>query len=64
MKLRVLICAVLTIGLVGCSMYSPDAGHEVVLVKKPLVFGHDGVDDTPVKTGRTITAITTEGVDV
>src|SRR5579862_3213990 len=52
----------LTLG--GCSVYSPDAGHEVVLIEKPWFFGHGGVDPDPVKTGRTFAAITTEGVDV
>jgi regulator of protease activity HflC (stomatin/prohibitin superfamily) len=50
--------------LAGCSVYSPDAGHEVVLVEKPWIFGHGGVDPNPVKTGRTFAAVTTEGVDV
>jgi hypothetical protein len=26
--------------LTGCSTYSPDAGHEVVLIEKPYFFGH------------------------
>jgi regulator of protease activity HflC (stomatin/prohibitin superfamily) len=50
--------------LTGCSSYAPDAGHEVVLIEKPLLFGHGGVNPEPVKTGRTFTAITTQGVDV
>jgi hypothetical protein len=50
--------------LAGCSNYSPDAGHEIVLIKKPWFFGHGGVDPDPVKTGRTFAALTTEGVDV
>lgn len=50
--------------LSGCSMYSPDPGHEVVLVQKPMFFGHGGTLAEPVKTGRTITALTTEGYDV
>ena len=50
--------------LTGCSSYAPDAGHEVVLIEKPLIFGHGGVNPESVKTGRTFTAITTEGVDV
>jgi hypothetical protein len=50
--------------LAGCSSYAPDAGHEVVLVKKPWFFGHGGVEDQPVKTGRTFAAITTDGIDV
>ena len=63
MRLGVLLGAAALL-LTGCSSYSPDAGHEIVLVEKPAVFGHGGVDPTPVKTGRTYTAITTEGVDV
>jgi len=47
----------------ACSMKQPDAGHEIVLVEKPLIFGHGGVDPEPVKTGLTITAWTTDGVD-
>jgi len=50
--------------LAGCSSYAPDAGHEVVLIEKPLLFGHGGVNPEPVKTGRTFAAYTTEGVDV
>lgn len=48
----------------GCSVYAPDAGHEVVLIKKPWFLGHGGVEDEPVKPGRTWAAFTTEGVDV
>jgi len=58
------VSAALLLLLAACSTYAPDAGHEVVLIKKPWLFGHGGVVDTPVQTGRTFTAITTEGVDV
>lgn len=37
--------------VVGCRTVQPDAGHEAVLVRKPLFFGSGGVDETPVKTG-------------
>jgi len=59
-------CILLLLALVlpACSVYSPDAGHEVVLVEKPWFFGHGGVDPDPVKPGRTFAALTTEGVDV
>jgi regulator of protease activity HflC (stomatin/prohibitin superfamily) len=50
--------------LSACSMYSPDPGHEVVLVDKPMFFGHGGVEQDSVRTGRTIAALTTEGYDV
>jgi regulator of protease activity HflC (stomatin/prohibitin superfamily) len=54
----------LAVLLSACSNYSPDAGHEIVLIKKPWIFGHGGVDPEPVKTGRTFAALTTDGVDV
>ena len=50
--------------LMACSTVAPNAGHEVVLVEKPLIFGHGGVDPEPVKTGRTFVAVTTDGIDV
>jgi regulator of protease activity HflC (stomatin/prohibitin superfamily) len=63
--MRGLACtAAVALALSGCSVYSPDAGHEVVLIEKPWFFGHGGVDAEPVKTGRTFTAITTDGIDV
>jgi regulator of protease activity HflC (stomatin/prohibitin superfamily) len=59
------VCIVaLTALLAGCKSYGPDAGHEVVLIKKPWIFGRGGIVDVPVKTGRTFTAITTDGIDV
>ncbi|HZO23064.1 MAG TPA: SPFH domain-containing protein [Steroidobacteraceae bacterium] len=61
--MRYLTLLLLTL-MAGCSSYAPDAGHEVVLVEKPWLFGHGGVNPDPVKTGRTFTAVTTEGVDV
>src|SRR6476659_5877070 len=48
----------------ACSTVQPDAGHEAVLVRKPLIFGSGGVDPTPVKTGLKYVAFTTQGVDV
>lgn len=50
--------------IAGCNAYTPDAGHEIVLVEKPYFFGHGGVDPEPVKAGRTYTALSTQGVDV
>jgi regulator of protease activity HflC (stomatin/prohibitin superfamily) len=52
------------LALAACSVYAPDAGHEIVLVEKPWFFGHGGVDPTPVATGRTYAAVSTEGIDV
>src|SRR6516165_12727281 len=50
--------------IIGCHSYAPNAGHEIVLVKKPIFFGHGGVDPSPAKTGRPYAAISTDGVDV
>ncbi len=49
---------------VGCKSFAPNAGHEIVMVRKPIFFGHGGVAPDPVKTGRTYAAISTEGIDV
>jgi regulator of protease activity HflC (stomatin/prohibitin superfamily) len=68
MKLKVLMglipVVIIVLGMTACSSYTPDAGHEVVLIEKPMIFGHGGVDPNPVKAGRSYTAITTEGIDV
>jgi hypothetical protein len=53
----------LLLPLTGC-MPSIDAGHEGVLVIKPVFFGHGGVDPVPVTTGRILVAPTTDVVDV
>lgn len=64
-KLFIPVAVALLIGLaVGCRTVQPDAGHEAVLVRKPLVFGSGGVDPTPVKTGLKYVAFTTTGIDV
>jgi regulator of protease activity HflC (stomatin/prohibitin superfamily) len=52
------------LALAACSTVQPDAGHEAVLVRKPLIFGSGGVDEKPVKTGLKYVAFTTEGIDV
>lgn len=50
--------------LTGCSIANPDAGHEAVLVAKPLFFGHGGIIDQPVTPGLTFAAFTTQVIDV
>jgi regulator of protease activity HflC (stomatin/prohibitin superfamily) len=60
----ILLLLAVLVAWVGIRSYAPDAGHEFVLIQKPLFFGHGGVDPQPVKTGRTYTAITTSGIDV
>jgi regulator of protease activity HflC (stomatin/prohibitin superfamily) len=43
----------------ACSSVVPDPGVEAVLTRKPILFGHGGVDPTPIKTGRSFVAWTT-----
>ena len=44
--MKLLSILALTLVLASCSSYGPDAGHEVVLIKKPWFFGHGGVVDS------------------
>ncbi len=64
MKTKLTIVTIILIALTGCGYTSPNAGHESVLIMKPLIFGHGGVDSEPVKTGLTFKAWTTDDVDV
>ena len=63
-KAFTLFSLLLALFMTGCSYAAPDAGQEVVLVKKPLIFGSGGVDPEPVKTGLTYIAVTTHTVTV
>jgi len=45
------IMALLMVVTMGCGTVKPNAGEEAVLVMQPWLFGHGGVDPTPVKTG-------------
>ena len=65
MKKLIVVPVLLIVALaLGCRTVQPDAGHEAVLVRKPLLFGSGGVDETPVKTGLKYVAFTTTGIDV
>lgn len=50
--------------LAACGSVAPGPGEEAVLIYKPIIFGHGGVDPTPIKTGRAWVAITTDNVIV
>jgi hypothetical protein len=52
------------ISLTACGRATPDAGHAIVLVEKPMFFGHGGVDRVPVQTGSEWIAPTTSTIDV
>jgi hypothetical protein len=60
----VMLAVIALCGLTGCSVASPDAGHQAVWVEKPLFFGHGGVEQEPVTPGRSFGAITSDAIDV
>ena len=49
---------------VACGTATPNATEEVVLIEKPWLFGHGGVDSTAIKAGREYLAWSTEQVTV
>jgi regulator of protease activity HflC (stomatin/prohibitin superfamily) len=61
MKKSILICAALFV-LTSCSYVGVNGDEEAVLIEKPLLFGHGGVDETPVSSGKIAVALTTEEV--
>jgi hypothetical protein len=56
--------SIMLISLIGCSWVSPDAGHESVLIKHPVFFGHGGVDSESVKPGLVFIALSTDAKDM
>jgi uncharacterized membrane protein YqiK len=64
LRMVAVVVALIVVGAAACRTVQPDAGHEAVLVRKPLIFGSGGVDETPVKTGLKYVAFTTQSVDV
>ena len=55
MKKKTMLSALslcLMMGLNSCINVAPGAGEEAVLIHKPYIFGHGGIDEKPVETGR------------
>lgn len=48
----------------ACDSVAPNPGEEIVLVKKPYIFGAGGIDPQPVKSGRVFIAPSTDEVVV
>ena len=51
--LTVLVMTFVAMSLSSCHSASPDADEEAVLIEKPIIFGHGGVDEVPVTSGLT-----------
>lgn len=58
------LLALVVLPIILLESAKPDAGFEAVLIHKPLLFGHGGVDPEPVSTGRTYAWWTTDIVNV
>ena len=65
LTLKTLFLVTILTTITGCfNPSSVDAGQEGVMVKKPWIFGHGGVEAQPIKTGLVWTAWSTEVVRV
>ena len=60
--MKMIFLTTLFFGITGCSSVSPGPGQVAVLVKKPMFFGHGGVDKNAITTGREFVAVTTDHV--
>lgn len=58
--LFLLIVMLTTLSLTSCYRSKPDGGQEIVLVMKPMFFGHGGVVKEPVTTGSVWCVATTD----
>jgi regulator of protease activity HflC (stomatin/prohibitin superfamily) len=58
------IAASMLLACTGCTVVSPDAGQQAVLIDKPVIFGHGGVRAEPVLTGLTYTWFSTHKIYV
>ncbi|MEK9154949.1 MAG: SPFH domain-containing protein [Patescibacteria group bacterium] len=56
----ILVLASLIFFAVGVKAVTPGAGMEAVMIHKPILFGHGGVNQDPVRAGREYTFWTTE----
>jgi len=61
--LNLLLLFTLAVSTTSCYRVQPDGGQESVLIYKPMIFGHGGVDKDPVSTGSTWCVFTTDHVE-
>lgn len=57
------LVGILLISMSSCYRVKPDGDQESVLIKKPLLFGHGGVEDEPISAGATWCVWTTDHVE-
>lgn len=57
------IIAIVMMTMTSCYRVQPNGGQESVLIMKPFLFGHGGVDEDPISAGATWCAATTDHVE-
>lgn len=57
---NLIILLLLSVALTSCYRVQPNAGEESVLIYQPVIFGHGGVDPTPVSTGAEWCVVSTD----
>lgn len=58
------LAALSLLAVSGCTVVSPDAGQQAVLIDKPWIFGHGGVRETAVLPGLTYAWFSTQKIYV
>lgn len=53
----------MVVTLTSCYRVKPDGDEESVLILKPMFFGHGGIEKTPISSGATWCAITTNHIE-
>lgn len=64
MRRRFAVTALSISAATGCTVVSPDAGQQAVLIDKPWIFGHGGVREEPVLPGLTYAWFSTQKIYV
>lgn len=60
---KILAIILISISVTSCYRVKPNGDEESVLVAKPFFFGHGGIDETPVQSGATWVASTTDHIE-
>jgi hypothetical protein len=63
-KIAVVFSLCLVLMGTSCTRVNVEPGHEAVLIYKPWLFGHGGIDKEPIKPGSVIVALSTDSYDV
>jgi regulator of protease activity HflC (stomatin/prohibitin superfamily) len=62
--IRLILSMLALLATSACTVVSPDAGQQAVLIDKPWIFGHGGVRDEPVLPGLSYTWFSTRKIYV